>query len=152
MTGLRPATADDRAFLRELYATSRADLALLPPELVALQFSAQDAQYRRADASFEMIVVDGVDAGRISVQRTATETRLMDITLAPAFRGRGIGSELVRALQAEGRPVTLHVEAFNPARALYERLGFTVVQDQHGAYLSMVWTPGTEAFTCSIRS
>ncbi len=76
----------------------------------------------------------------------------MDITLAPAFRGLGIGSQLVRDLMDEGRPVTLHVEAFNPARALYERLGFTAAQDERGAYLSMVWTPGTEAFSCSIRS
>ena len=36
-----------------------------------------------------------------------------------------------------GRPVSLHVEPFNPARRLYERLGFRVIETR-GLYELMV--------------
>jgi predicted GNAT family acetyltransferase len=52
-------------------------------------------------------------------------------------RGAGIGGAILRdtlALARErGKPVTIHVEKFNPARRLYMRLGFGIVAD-HGVY------------------
>jgi predicted GNAT family acetyltransferase len=41
-----------------------------------------------------------------------------------------------------GKPVTIHVETFNPAQRLYERLGFVAV-DSSGAYQLMRWSPLT---------
>jgi GNAT superfamily N-acetyltransferase len=62
----------------------------------------------------------------------------MDITLLPEHRGRGIGTRLLGDLMAEaaagGKPLTTHVERFNRALALYERLGFIPVADK-GVYL-----------------
>jgi len=40
-------------------------------------------------------------------------------------------------------PVSLHVETFNRARRLYDRLGF-VEQDTNGIYALMEWTPETK--------
>ncbi len=58
----------------------------------------------------------------------------------PEFRGRGIGTALVTELFAEadasGRSVSIHVESNNPARRLYERLGFQDV-GEHGVYKLM---------------
>ena len=52
----------------------------------------------------------------------------MDLALLPPFRGRGIGTGLLRGIFSEGdracKRVSIHVEAFNPALRLYERLGF----------------------------
>jgi ribosomal protein S18 acetylase RimI-like enzyme len=39
---------------------------------------------------------------------------------------------------AAGRSVTIHVERMNPALALYERLGFRLVEDK-GVYLFLEW-------------
>jgi ribosomal protein S18 acetylase RimI-like enzyme len=55
--------------------------------------------------------------------------RLAEIELMPAWRGRGIGSSIVRWLMKEaaaaGKPLTLRVLHVNErARDLYERLGF----------------------------
>lgn len=50
---------------------------------------------------------------------------LLYVAVDPGMRGRGIGGELIRKCldRCEG-PVKLHVEYDNPARRLYERLGF----------------------------
>ena len=62
----------------------------------------------------------------------------------PEFRGRGIGTALVTELFAEadasGRSVSIHVERNNPARRLYERLGFQDV-GEHGVYQLMERAP-----------
>ncbi len=88
--------------------------------------------------------MDSVPAGRLYVQRWPKEVRLVDIALLPDFRKRGVGTELIRRLFSEaagaGKPVTIHVEVFNPARALYERLGFAPKGEQ-GMYVLMEWKP-----------
>lgn len=66
----------------------------------------------------------------------------MDIALVPRYRGQGIGGTLMKQVLAEGRkagkPVRIHVEHFNPAMHLYERLGFKKIGDT-GVYFLMEW-------------
>ena len=148
---LRAAREGDRTFLAEVYASTRADeMATLPwsdeqkAAFVTHQFEAQDVHYRTHydGAAFDVIEVVGEPAGRLYVHRGPSDIRVMDIALAPAFRGRGIGTGLLRALMAEaedsGRRLSIHVELNNPARRLYERLGFRVA-GEHGVYLLLVY-------------
>ena len=44
--------------------------------------------------------------------------------------------------EAIGKRVTIHVEMFNPALKLYERLGFEK-KGEHGVYHFMEWAPAT---------
>lgn len=54
------------------------------------------------------------------------ENILLFVSVLPETRGRGIGGELIRRSIAECEgDVKLHVEYDNPAKRLYERLGFT---------------------------
>jgi hypothetical protein len=39
-------------------------------------------------------------------------------------------------------PATIHVERFNPALHLYERLGFRLAEDK-GVYYFMKWLPAS---------
>ena len=59
-------------------------------------------------------------------------------------RGRGIGTSLLEGLIAESeesdRKLSIHVESNNPARSLYERLGFAPV-GENGVYLLMERPP-----------
>jgi len=58
----------------------------------------------------------------------------LSVALQAEFRGAGIGTRLLRALLDEARArgvaaVSLSVQDANPARRLYERLGFVPVRD-----------------------
>ncbi len=54
------------------------------------------------------------------------ETVLVFVSVSPAMRGSGLGGKLIRkALDEADGNVKLHVEYDNPARRLYERIGFT---------------------------
>lgn len=153
MITLRPVRPEDREHLLAVYASTRAEeLAPVPwtPEqkaaFVKMQFDAQTAHYREhyEGATYEVIEVDGVPAGRLTLHRRPNEIRLVDIALLPAYRRSGIGTGLLTDLIAEahGRcvPLTIHVEQFNPAKRLYERLGFRPVEE-HGIHLLMERRP-----------
>jgi GNAT superfamily N-acetyltransferase len=129
--------AADAEFLCTVYAGTRAEeLAIVPwtdaekAAFLRMQFDAQDRYYRetRPGAAFDLIVVDGQPAGRLYVDRLSEEIRIVDIALLAQQRGRGVGTLLIGRVLDEGsetgRPVTIHVERGNRARALYERLGF----------------------------
>ncbi|MEZ0578980.1 GNAT family N-acetyltransferase [Nocardioides sp. MH1] len=146
---LRAATDEDHAFLVGLYATTRDDLALLPPDqrdaLMSMQYRAQDLQCRQAnpDARYDVVEVAGRPIGRLYVDERTEDLHIIDISLLPERRGAGIGTELIRAVQdeaaASGRGVSLHVALGNPAAALYLRLGFRPVEDL-GVYRRLEWS------------
>jgi ribosomal protein S18 acetylase RimI-like enzyme len=148
---LRPIVPDDRSFLRAVYASTR-ELELAAVEwdaaqkaaFVEMQFDAQHAYYQEhyAGAAFDVILVDGQPAGRLYVKRGSDEFRIVDIALLAEFCNRGVGTMLLRGLQSEaalaGKPLRIHVERFNPALRLYERLGFRQIEDK-GVYLFLEW-------------
>ena len=84
--------------------------------------------------------MDGQPAERLA---KTTRSASSDIALLPEFCSRGIGTTVLRGLQSEaaaaGKPLRIHVERFNPALRLYERLGFRQIDDR-GVYLFMEWT------------
>ncbi|MEA2602910.1 MAG: hypothetical protein QOF89_3902 [Acidobacteriota bacterium] len=141
-------------FLLRIYRSTREEeLAMvldwteeMKAAFVRQQFEAQHAWYQDhyEGATFDVILVDGVPAGRLYVHRREREIRLVDITFLPEFRGGGLGTSILRDLMAEGeasnRPLTIHVEVYNPAMRLYERLGFRPIEER-GPYLLMEWRP-----------
>jgi ribosomal protein S18 acetylase RimI-like enzyme len=150
---LRPVTDGDMPFLLALYATTREDelkqVDWTPEQKAAFvhqQFHAQHQFWREnySDTSWDLIVRGGEPVGRLYVARWADDIRIVDIALVPAARGGGLGTELIRGILAEGdasgRKVSIHVEIFNPARKLYERLGF-VQAEERGVYLRMERAP-----------
>lgn len=150
---LRPITTDDAPLLCRVYGSTRAaEMALVPwtdeekAAFIAMQFEAQTTHYARyyPDADFRVIEQDGVAVGRLYLNRGESDLRIVDITLLPEARGAGIGTYLLRGILAEGvragKTVSIHVEQFNPALRLYERLGFVHVDD-HGIYYLMRWSP-----------
>jgi ribosomal protein S18 acetylase RimI-like enzyme len=152
---LRPIEPDDTAFLYQVYASTRqAELALVNWEeaqkeaFLRMQFTAQHRYYQEhyPDAAFQVILCDSHPAGRLYVDRWPDEIRIVDIALLSEYRGAGIGTALLRALQAEaakiGKRVSIHVEQFNPALRLYARLDFSRIADR-GVYYLMEWTPPT---------
>ena len=151
---LRPETDADIPFLMQLYASTRAaELAQVPwtpgqkQAFLAQQFQAQRQHYRTAidGCAFDIIEQRGEPAGRLYLDARHTSLHIVDIALMPDWRGQGVGTAILQALQAAGRAqgksVCIFVEKFNPALRLYRRLGFTDISD-HGVYLEMEWVPG----------
>ena len=150
---LRPWRTTDREFLVALYATTRAEeleASGWPPAqrdaFARLQFDLQEKHYARELplADRDQRPVGGRRAGRLIIDRRGDEIRLVDISILPEHRGRGVGSALIGELLAEaratGRPTRLHVVWSNPARRLYARLGFVQV-GATGAHLALEWRP-----------
>ncbi len=134
---LRPAEEADQEFLFTVFASTRAEEMALTgwsagqiEAFLRDQFHLQDLHYRRhyPGARFQVLHVDGAPAGRLYLHRGATDLRVMDLALLPEFRRRGVGGALLASVLREAEAldlsVSLHVEAHNPARQWYKRLGF----------------------------
>ncbi len=111
-----------------------------------MQFEAQRVHYglHFPHADHAVITIDGQPVGRVLVDRSRDEIRLIDIALLPGHRNAGIGSVLIGELLQESvaarKPV--RVRAFKPSRAVgfYERLGFRRIADE-GAYFALEAAP-----------
>lgn len=147
----RPYAPDDVPFLQHLYATTRADEMQLVPwtaeqksAFLLQQFTAQKNHYEEFYPSCQFLVIEmeRKPIGRLYIDREETNIEIVDIALLPEFRGRGIGRMLLEEILAEGRAggksVTIYVEHFNPARRLYDSLGFRHI-DTNGVYHLMEW-------------
>jgi GNAT superfamily N-acetyltransferase len=155
---LRPAVAADADFLLSVYASTRADeLAQVPWDaatreaFVRQQYAAQETHYwAHYPQSLLQVIVDGQAAppraiGRLWTDRRPDALHVLDISLLADARGRGVGTGCLLALRDEAHarsvPLSIYVEIHNPARRLYERLGFQADGEPQGLYLRMVCPP-----------
>jgi ribosomal protein S18 acetylase RimI-like enzyme len=124
---MRPATAEDRELFWQLLSQ-----AMRPYVEATWGWDAAD-QHARFVATFEpsachVIELGGLPVGGVRVDYATTPIRLLNIQILPQFQRQGLGSAIIMAVlqRAADRPVWLRVLKVNPARALYERLGFRV--------------------------
>jgi GNAT superfamily N-acetyltransferase len=147
----RAVRPDDQAFLLEVYAGTRLDeLAITPWDesqreaFLKVQFAAQQHHYQSyfPEADHQLILVGDRPVGRLYVARRTDEIRILDIALLPEHRNFGIGGSIIKDILEEGskagKPVRIYVESFSPSLRLFERLGFSRVEDI-GSHLLMEW-------------
>jgi ribosomal protein S18 acetylase RimI-like enzyme len=137
-TALRPARADDFEFCASLYFSGMEKII----RELKLDMAAQTANLRkRWDISeVQIITSDDVDIGWMQSSTQDGALFLEQIFIVAAYQRRGIGTEVIRGLLEEAtqtdRPATLGVVKTNPARRLYERLGFRVThEDDRKVYM-----------------
>ena len=144
---LRAVQDSDDEFLMRVYGSTREqELAQVPwtaeqkQQFVRMQYEAQKNHYaaQHPKASHEIVCLEGTEAGRLYLDRAGEKFHILDITLLPEHRNRGVGSFLLGQIVAEakeaGKPVSIYVETFNPSLRLFQRLGFTPIQ-QEGFHL-----------------
>jgi ribosomal protein S18 acetylase RimI-like enzyme len=154
---LRSVQADDEDFLFALYCSARADEVVAwgwddaqREAFLRMQFRAQQQHYQTLATPAERRIVcrDDRPIGWIATVQEPHALRLADIALLAAERNQGIGTALIRELLAEaariGVPVQLQVLRHNRAVRLYQRLGFTAVDD-NGVYLAMERRPEVDS-------
>ncbi len=151
---MRPVTEFDRELLLRIYGSTCVDeLAQVDwseadkARFIESQFEAQAKHYADVypDGQYDVIESSaGEPIGRLYLHRSRAELRIIDIALLPTWRGQGLGSrildDVLNEAVATSRVVSIHVEIFNPAQRLYERLGFVPVETR-GLYRLMQWTP-----------
>lgn len=88
-----------------------------------------------------LVALDGETvAGYVGSQTVLDETDMMNVAVHPDFRRQGVARALILALTEELKKrgshcLTLEVRASNdPARALYESLGFVLVRTRRNYY------------------
>jgi GNAT superfamily N-acetyltransferase len=144
---LRLVQDSDDEFLLKVYGSTREqELAQVPwtaeqkQQFVRMQWEAQKSHYaaQYPHATHEIICLENGAAGRLYLDRSGEKFHILDITLLPEHRNRGAGSFLLGQIMAEakeaGKPVSIFVETFNPSLRLFQRLGFTAIQ-QEGFHL-----------------
>ncbi len=153
--GFRIIQDTDKDFLFDLFASTRewefehttwtdGDKA----HFLEGQFKLQDLHYERAfPTAFRRIIqMDGVDIGRLYLDRQDDCLRIIEFTVTPEWRGRGIGTDILRSLMNEAHggkvPVRLHVEKTSPAINLYLRHGFQATGEE-AHHFAMEWQPAT---------
>lgn len=135
----RPATVEDTEFLWRVQWEALGSY-------VSQQFgTVETAQREHFDQHFQVTEHDivehqGNDVGYLSYWRRDDYLYLANIALLPAYQSRGIGTRLIEEVvdlaSSAGLPVRLQVLKSNPrARALYERLGFTVIGENESHVL-----------------
>jgi ribosomal protein S18 acetylase RimI-like enzyme len=160
----RPVTGEDAAFLLELYASTRElELSLVPWDtaqksaFVQMQFNAQQQHYAEhyPNAVHELLLCEGESIGKIHIARNAESIHILDFIIAPPQRRRGIGTMILKELQHEaaatGKSVRGYVEVFNPALRLFEKLGFSKIEET-GYHRLLEWRPDFDANAHGIHS
>jgi ribosomal protein S18 acetylase RimI-like enzyme len=143
---------DDEDFLFRLYASTRQEEISAwgwnqaqQEAFLRMQYTAQRRWYDVAYAGAEHRLIlenkgeNGEPIGRILVQRAEGVIELVDISLLPEHRNRGIGTALLRELIEEARKsratVRLQVLRNNEgAIRLYRRMGFAIVSEDEVRY------------------
>ena len=153
---LRPVTADDAELLLRIYASTREEeLALTRwnpaarDAFVRMQAKAQSRHYQQHWPDAEHSVILRVEpgrepqpVGRLWMYRRPGRIDVLDIAVLTAWRGQGLGGQVLGQLLAEaeagGSEVSIYVETNSPARRLYDRLGFHPVGEPEGIHQYMV--------------
>ena len=162
MIELRPAVEKDDSFIETVYCSTREDelkitnwTELQKRSFIIMQSMAQLAEYKTKfpGAAYRVINYNKQDAGRFYTWENDNEIRLIDITLLPKFRGKGIGTSLLQDLIKKSekvqKKISLHVDPVNPALQLYLRLGFIYIKN-NGLHYYMERNP--EVFSKPTKS
>ena len=150
----RPALPADLEFLAHVYKGTRQDEmdawgwpAAQQEAFARMQFQARRMWYASMyPNAVECIILYGdIAAGSMIALSSANELRLVDISILPEHRNRGIGAHLISNLmkraEALSHAFTLSVLRSNRAIRLYQRLGLQPKPGGDGAYLEMEYKP-----------
>jgi ribosomal protein S18 acetylase RimI-like enzyme len=152
---LRPIQDEDLVVLNEIYGSTREEelkqvthWTLKEKQgFIQQQFMAQHEYYQKnyIGAAFYLIFKNKTPIGRLYIHENYQEkgVRIIDIALLPDWQKKGIGKSIFQDILGKGnlikKNVSIHVEAFNPAKHLYERLGFEKISETNGVYHLMQW-------------
>ena len=158
---VRPATSADESFLREMVYAALFVPDGQPPFAREVLDQPDISHYYRGyghrpgDTGLVALRPSGEPVGAAWVRQLTgddpgygyvdDETPELTIAVGPTHRGHGLGTRLLAELCRAVPRCSLSVDHRNPARRLYERLGFTVVAFDGNSLTMLRPDPGGEA-------
>jgi ribosomal protein S18 acetylase RimI-like enzyme len=128
-----PASAEHYSFALALYLSA---MRPYTAELMEWNEPKQVASFARQWQPQDVRIIrhQGRDVGWCQARETPSEIVLQQIFVGPDHQRQGIGTQALEQLLASWqptcKPVVLTVLKNNPARRLYERLGFAIVGER----------------------
>lgn len=151
--GMRPACPKDIDFLFDLYANTQPNVPEPSPCEEPVENSAAWAEFLLYNqhlrelypqADFQIILLNGIRAGQLIVNRLTSEIFIVDLTLLPAYADTDICQYVLRDLLSEAtlaqKPVRASINSVSPLVNSYQQLGFCLTGSINGRYL-MRWLP-----------
>lgn len=152
---LRPACAEDEGILFDVFSSTWQHAVATMPDpairrhFLRIQHISQESRFatRYPDLERYVVVAGDESVGRLYLQWSDDTLQIVDVTLLPSHRNRGLGTgittELMQQAAARGCRVALRVDRAEPRLVrLYSRTGFRLVSADHfDAHLE--WDPGT---------
>jgi len=127
----RPAVDGDLDFLYAMHVATMKDYV---NQTWGWDDSFQESLFRKNydPARIQVITFDDKDIGMISLEEREDDVFLRAIEILPSHQNQSIGARIVQEIihdaAARQKPVLLYVLKVNPAKRLYERLGFPVIE------------------------
>jgi GNAT superfamily N-acetyltransferase len=78
---------------------------------------------------YTIVQLNGDDIGFFKVVEESNGLYLADMMIAPDHQGHGNGGNVIDHIVSRGRPIRLQVLKSSPARHLYERKGFNIIDE-----------------------
>jgi ribosomal protein S18 acetylase RimI-like enzyme len=139
---LRPATFEDYAYC---YRLTKRNM----DELFCRHWGGWiPAEFRKGFVikNISMVIVAGKRAGYLNVIKEPPLAYVANFQLSPIWQNRGIGTRLLNRLLVTHSRDSIQLMTFedNPAKRLYERMGFVVVE-KNGMTVKMEKQPSKES-------
>ena len=139
----RAINPEDHPFLVSLYGSTREEEMSQAENLsadqkasfVQMQFLAQSQYFQEKypEASFDLLLDGSVPIGRRYLDRGKEVIHIIDLTLTPEQRGRGLGTILMNEILKEAAEkklgVTLYLQKTERSWNFFERMGFRSIAD-----------------------
>lgn len=138
MLELRPAKDSDFDFLWTVHVTTMKDY------IDRTWGWNEEEQRKHFRENFDPSVIQviqqkGKDVGVLKVEPESERVLLTNIAILPDYQRKGIGSRAIARILEDASqmkmPVDLEVLKVNPARSLYERLGFRLIEETDTHYV-----------------
>lgn len=144
------ANGENQDFLKKIFFESRFDLMAIPDLklrslIMQQQYQLEESQLSCCFPNFEknLIKVDEEFVGRIYLNRSTNEYRILELGILESYRRSGLGRAVItlvkeRAME-ENKAVTLQVAWFNQgAKCFYDEMGFKTLGLEE-VFCEMVW-------------
>jgi len=134
----RSATGNDIDFLYVLHVSSMKEYV---HKTWGWDDAFQESVFRKNydPAKIKVILYDRKEIGMLSLEERDADIFLRAIEIHPDYQGNGIGTVIINGIIAEGaqkmKPVYLRVLKVNPAKRLYDRLGFSIIEETPTHYI-----------------